>query len=352
MRISKLLLLVLLAIIVVCFVGCEKNTVDFNYFVNPDGDSITITRLTNVESKSLKSITIPQELDGYLVTSIGNIAFRNCEFSSVELPSSITSIGVAAFEGCTNLTDINIPNGLTTIGEAAFRGCVSLVSIKIPESVTEIGAAAFKDCTKLATIKIPSTVTYIKASTFENCSNLWYVDIPETILGVGMNAFKNCEKMLQISQYRNCEYLKIGDNQYHVLLGSVHKGLNIYTVHEETKIIADGSFENCNVANEIRIPDGVVGIGNRAFYSCHQLTSITIPEGVTSIGDYTFYDCRKLETITIPKSVTSISDYAFYGCNISKIIYTGYKWQWNEIDIGTENQSYLDNTDIYYCPEE
>ncbi len=56
---------------------------------------------------------------------------------------SVTSIGDAAFYGCSDLTSINIPEGVTSIGGAAFYNCSNLTSINIPEGVTSIGRMAF-----------------------------------------------------------------------------------------------------------------------------------------------------------------------------------------------------------------
>ena len=57
--------------------------------------------------------------------------------------SGVTSIGNAAFYGCSSLTSITIPEGVTSIGWGAFSGCSSLTSVRIPDGVTSIGSGAF-----------------------------------------------------------------------------------------------------------------------------------------------------------------------------------------------------------------
>ena len=61
----------------------------------------------------------------YVLTSIGDYAFRDCSnITSIKIPFSVTSIGDGAFEDCRNLTSIEIPFGVTSIGNNAFSGCI------------------------------------------------------------------------------------------------------------------------------------------------------------------------------------------------------------------------------------
>ena len=75
------------------------------------------------------SITIPATVtyDGvaYSVTSIGDEAFRGCNFlTTINIPESVTNIGNLAFHGCYKLNDITLPEGVTSIGENAFQDCI------------------------------------------------------------------------------------------------------------------------------------------------------------------------------------------------------------------------------------
>jgi hypothetical protein len=55
-----------------------------------------------IPSNTSGTITIPETVSGFTVTSIGSYALR----------------------GCTGLTSINIPNSVTSIGTDAFNGCI------------------------------------------------------------------------------------------------------------------------------------------------------------------------------------------------------------------------------------
>ena len=81
--------------------------------------------------------------------------------------NSVTSIGYAAFGGCSGLTSVNIPNSVTSIGQGAFGGC-SLTSVTIPNSVTSIDYAAFSGCSGLTSVTIGSGVQAIQNRAFSS----------------------------------------------------------------------------------------------------------------------------------------------------------------------------------------
>ncbi len=117
--------------------------------------------------------------------------------ASIEIPKSVTSIGGAAFYGCSSLTSIEIPEGVTSIGGAAFYECSSLTSITIPDGVTKIASfepeyevtdkfeGAFENCTSLTSVTIGSCVDTIESQAFYGCSKLKEVtclaEVPPTI---------------------------------------------------------------------------------------------------------------------------------------------------------------------------
>lgn len=95
------------------------------------------------------SVTIPEsvEIDGksYTVTAIADGGFKNCQtLLSVELPSTLVTIGNSAFYDC-GIADIILPEGLETIGAGAFASHhgVGLTRIIIPATVKSIGEQAF-----------------------------------------------------------------------------------------------------------------------------------------------------------------------------------------------------------------
>ncbi len=105
------------------------------------------------KSKVSGEITIPNIVDGKVVTGIASDAFKDCDkLTSVIILNNIGVIAKGAFSSCNSLISINIPNSVTTVGEYAFTSCTSLRSINIPSGVTSVGEHAFNDCVKLTTV--------------------------------------------------------------------------------------------------------------------------------------------------------------------------------------------------------
>lgn len=98
-------------------------------------------------------LTVPSQINGKPVTSIGRYCFANCtELTSIILPDSLTSISEGAFSGCTALRAMDIPDHVTTIGKKAFYGCSALEAVQIPSSMNSIGEDAFDNCSYLGYI--------------------------------------------------------------------------------------------------------------------------------------------------------------------------------------------------------
>ena len=105
-----------------------------------------------------KELTIPEAIDGYAVTVIGDSAFDSCRsLTSITIPDSVTAIGDEAFYDCDSLTSITIPDSVTSIGTYAFYYCTGLTSITIPESVTSIEISAFYNCSGLEKVYYTGT---------------------------------------------------------------------------------------------------------------------------------------------------------------------------------------------------
>ncbi len=74
-------------------------------------------------------VTVPDEIDGYPVTALGDSLFKNTDVTCVTLPDSVSAIGWFAFYGCDQLQRVTLGEAVTTIGYAAFDGCPKSMTI-------------------------------------------------------------------------------------------------------------------------------------------------------------------------------------------------------------------------------
>ncbi|MBE6862359.1 MAG: hypothetical protein E7497_05620 [Ruminococcus sp.] len=227
-----------------------KGSYDSMWYKNY-GDYIEISDC----NESATEVEIPSEIDGVPVTSIGVAAFDGCDFISVTIPDSVTSIGECAFGNCDSLTSLTIPDSVTNIGEAVFIGSELLTTVILPDSVTSIGAKAFSECESLTSIIIPGSVTAIEKGMFVGCTSLTSV-----------------------------------------------------VIRDGVTVIKEGAFEKCTSLTSITLPDSITSIEGYAFCDCSALTSITIPDSVVSIGTEAFYSCDSLASITIENPGCEIYD--------------------------------------------
>ena len=172
--------------------------------------------------RNLESISIPESNNDFY--TVDGVLFRKRDFdgldnpslisypqnkkdSKYEVPTTVKSIGVSAFEGNTNLSTVIIPDNVEEINGSAFMDCTLLSKVVLPSNLKEITYWTFNNCSSLTDIDIPASVTTVGVSAFLNCSSLKNVTIPSNVTKIVFYAFGYSSDISD----RNVDYQKIND---------------------------------------------------------------------------------------------------------------------------------------------
>jgi hypothetical protein len=136
---------------------------------------------------SIKDITIPSELWGLKVTSIGRSAFAREHLTSVIIPDTVTEIGEHAFND-NDLANVTLGKGIVKINTGAFSVNKKLESIVLPDSLVEIGEQAFSSC-GLTSITWGKKIATLRANAFSH-NKLTELTIPGTIITIPPRCFE------------------------------------------------------------------------------------------------------------------------------------------------------------------
>lgn len=257
----------------------EFNSV-YSYKVKNNGTAC-ITQYIGIQG--VRDIKIPDTIDGYEVTEIGEGAFRGLhEVKSITVPASVLSIGKQAFMWDTALEDIFLPDNLLSIGIDCFCYDSCLKKIRIPASVEELGDGAFLYCESLEEIEVEK-------------SNMYYTSEE----GVLFNYHKS-ELIVYPAGKKSREYNAPG---------------TVQTIH--TWAFAGVGHNNKQYLKELLLPRGVKNIEEYAFCET-SLDELAIPDTVSVIKAYSF-KYTAITEIVLPDTLTVIEDYAFYRAIVREI---------------------------------
>lgn len=330
--------------------------------------------------------TVTYENKVYEVNKIGSYAFqKNEDIDEVTLPNTIISIGEGAFSYST-LRQINIPESVTWIGVEAFDECpldkvycsgqqppigngnlasmgLSFTKIYVPtgckdiyksqpsvfasykyfiENPTKIGDLYYiinddtavvtrieesEEYSDLVSLEIPEVIEIdgniyrineIGNNAFKDCLNISSVRIPNSVKSIGSDAFSGCKKLSLINIPSSVTF--IGQNAFkdasatsiHVDIESLEAWCKIdfenYYSNPKTHLYIDGKF-----LDNLIIPSSISVIKDFSFIH-GGYTSLELPNSITYIGECNFREFYNLTSVKIPNSVTSIGERAFATC--------------------------------------
>jgi hypothetical protein len=236
------------------------------------------------------------------LTTIKSFAFQASGITSIECPDKVVTMGSYAFYECPNLETIRLP-GISTIGKYACCKCPNLKTVIIPSSVTTLGYAAFADSPNLSTVIFEenSQLTTIGDLAFDDSSSLTTIDIPSTVTTIGIAAFQN-SGLVTIKFNNDSRLTTIKENAFNGC-----KQLASIKIPDTVTTIETVAFRNCNALTECIFTSNssLTTLGDAAFIACNSLKSLLIPRGVQSFDDQMFDGCYKLSFIDVANGNTA-----------------------------------------------
>ena len=203
---------------------------------------------------------------------------------------------------------INIEYGVTHIGNYSFINLNRFSTITFPDSLLSIGKGAFAR-TSLTSITIPTSVQNIENDAFGLCVLLRSVTVLNNSTIINDYVFSNCNWLTEINFPTGAMDISASAFTYSAFYNDesnwVNNALYIGNHLIYAKIDKPGKFT---------IKPNTIDIARRTFLNRTNLTYIIIPESVERISDNAFEGCINLTSITIPKKVKYIGISAFNGC--------------------------------------
>ena len=261
---------------------------------------------------SAKTISIPAS-----VSEIGEASFRGCSsLSAMDIPFSVTKITKSLFEGCSQLNRLTFASkpqasaggeeaqGLTTIEERALYGCSALTSINLPATLTTIGVSAFEK-SGVASIIFPNGVTSIGENALRNCESLTEVAIPEDVTTITKSLFEGCTRLSKISFGEGKDgSVFLADSGITTIEDRAFYGcasLQSITLPVTLVSIGVSAFEKTGLVSVV-IPANVTTIRKDCFKDCKSLREVEY-KGTTKISEDIFSGSNP--TIRVPETYPS-----------------------------------------------
>ena len=324
----------------------EVSIVEVPASIEVEGTEFPVRKIGNNAFDSRYQITKVTIAEG--ITSIGDYAFYDLyQLAEISLPDTVEHIGYGAFYYCEGLIfniedggkylggpenpylvwmgfdgvtpeSFEIREGARFIGDGVAEGDLNIKTIVVPASVRAIGAYSFSNCTYLTSIDL-SHVTSIGEGAFCWCEGLTSVSLSSDLAYVGDKAFSNTDNL---SGYEENDLVYLGNptSTHILLLKTTNRNAASVNINPMTRFIADKALARLSTATQIRIPDGVIGIGSEALADSSCITQITIPDSVRYLGSGTFKGSYALETLTFGLGLEKIPNGVCSECRSLKTV--------------------------------
>ncbi len=253
-----------------------------------------------LQDKTLKEIRIPEEVEyegvTYTVTAIAPGGFEKLLCGGREpdgtthlvghtgsvrvfLPETIEEIGDRAF--CeAHISTINIPSSVHTLGKECFSQCLMENDIVVPGGVTTIPKDAFSWLWHVNKLTLSSGVEEIDESAFI-FGKIKEFYLPASISRIGNQAFGyGQQRKVEVEDLEGFLNLTFGDSGANPLCSNADL------------------FWKGNPVTEIDFGDYfITEVGEYALYGCTSLEKVVFPRNLTVIGYQAFNNARNIRTV-------------------------------------------------------
>ncbi|MCD7758095.1 MAG: leucine-rich repeat protein, partial [Clostridiales bacterium] len=264
---------------------------------------------TGVDKTTHKGLNLVIE-DG--ITRIGDYAFRNGYYLSLDIGADVESIGKYAFWYVHSLTSVSIPGSVKTIENYAFFTCYDLASVTLEEGVESIGTWAFGyDGLDVSyTVYLPSSVTYVGGGAFLNASGYAFQESASVTTTSGCYQTNGTYTIVDGVLY-SADFKTLPDYPSKRIADS-------YTILVGTTTVQGSALSYITGTKEIVVASTVASYGGTTYVFQHSsgLESVIFENGAYANAAYMFYSCENLQSVTLPdtEGLSLGTDY-FYGCS-------------------------------------
>lgn len=300
----------------------------------------------------------------YTVTGIVDKAFEGCGITSVQIPSTVTSVGSRAFASCSQLEAVHSFNTNVPATEAdAFDGTDLSKAVLYVDKNSKSKYQSANPWSKFFKIKskedgvqvngiyyilydsnLTAEVTHGEKKYQDMVNilkNVTYGGKTYKVTKIGDEAFKDCPQLMDVSFEWDAEIESIGARAF-----AGCSSLNRAPFFMSLKTVGADAFDGCTslavihlngMTTEEILPElnhllsiEYATAKSNPLYYAHKLahwgmdgekfiTEIPFPDSSTEIKSYVLAGASDITKVTIPSSVTKIGEGAFYGCSSLKI---------------------------------
>lgn len=203
-------------------------------------------------------------------------------FKYLNVPENIEEIGSYVF---TDADSVYIPNQLPQlkhIGDGSFVNVAKAIRFPVMENLTSVGWAAFLGCTGPEKIKLSPKIDSIGEGAFCGIQTLKYIDVDAAN-----------------PRYSSLNGILYNKNQSVIMAYCAGKSNGCFRMPNSIKSVASLSFYKCLNLYSVLSSDSLKSIDDFAFMQCPHLGTIAIPKTLVRIGEKAFSECSSLREILI-----------------------------------------------------